>query len=486
MKSNYLITILITAVLSIAVFAGKVSAETDDRTIQVIPISGEINPTMAAFLKRALRDLKTTESGLVVIEIDTFGGRVDSALDMVNTLVSHTRHRTIAYVTTKAISAGALIALACNELYMRSNTTIGDCAPITYSQEGPKELGEKFQSPLRAQFRSLAKRNGYPVALSEAMVTEGMEVLEVVVDGEKRYMERQELEELSDEEKEKIESKKTIVSETELLTMDDQEAAELGFSTKSVSSLEEMLASRSITGYTVERIDRTWSESFAGLIGTLSPILMLIGLGALYTEIKSPGFGLPGILGILCLALVFMNQYTVGLADYTEMLFLLGGIVLLGFELFVIPGFGIAGIAGLSLIAMGMVLALQDFVIPDPSLPWEMDLFISNAVQVVGSLLFGFLLALLTLRFVLPRISRVIDGPYLETTLEGARMESRETVGVQTGDEGIALSLLRPAGKMKIGSRFLDVVTQGEYIEKGARIKVSRIDGNRIVVVKVD
>jgi membrane-bound serine protease (ClpP class) len=167
---------------------------------------------------------------LLVFELDTFGGRVDSALQIVDLLLSVPEGKTVAYVKNQAISAGALIALACSRLVMRNNTTIGGCAPITYSSEGPEVLGEKFQSPLSAKFRALAKRNGYPETLAESMITAEMVVYAVEIEGKTLYMDSQAFEDPSQEEKEMILSKKTIVGKGELLTMDDTEALELGFS----------------------------------------------------------------------------------------------------------------------------------------------------------------------------------------------------------------------------------------------------------------
>ncbi|MEJ2661234.1 MAG: NfeD family protein, partial [Desulfobacteraceae bacterium] len=355
----------------------------------------------------------------------------------------------------------------------------------TYSKEGPKMMGEKFQSPLRAKFRTLAKRNGYPPALAEAMVTADMEIYRVKIDGRVAYMDAQEYEDLDKQRKALITEKKTVVAKGELLTMDDSEAHELGFSSMSVDSIEHMLAQMEVTGYTLTRIDESWSENLVTIIGGISPILMLIGLGALYLEIKSPGFGVPGIVGILCLALVIFNQYLVGLAGYTEMLILIIGIILLGFEMFVIPGFGIAGIAGILCIMVGLLLGFQDFVIPDPQLPWEKDLLVDNLLKVMSSVVGAFLLALFVLRYVFPRISKTIHGPYLAATLADARLDLPSAeINIQAGLTGIAVTLLRPSGKAKIDGEVYDVVTQGDFVPKGTRIRVLKIRGTKIIVAR--
>lgn len=483
-KSGWLITAL--ALLMFCGYGSMAQSQEAQTNLFVIPISGDVEPGMAAFLKRALNDVPDTPESVIVVEIDTFGGRVDSALEMVDTLVNVKNARTIAFVTNKAISAGSLIALACNQLVMKNNTTIGDCAPITYSKEGPKMMGEKFQSPLRAKFRTLAKRNGYPAVLAESMVTADMEVYRVIFDGNQIFMDAQEYQDLGEEQQARITSKKTIVAKGELLTMDDTEAHELGFSSMSVAGFEEMLKQMDLSSRTITRIQESWSEDLVSIIGKISPILMLIGLGSLYTEIKAPGFGVPGIVGILCLSLVFFNQYLVGLANYTELLIVVMGIILMGFELFVLPGFGIAGIAGIICITAALLLSLQDFVIPDPNLPWEKALLISNMLKVLSSVLGSFLLALFILRYVFPRFSKTVRGPYLAATLADARLDLPVANTLQAGQTGTAITPLRPSGKADIDGIRYDVVTQGDFMPKGATIRVAKIKGTRIVVVGID
>jgi membrane-bound serine protease (ClpP class) len=472
--------ILLAGVADAAWVRGQSAAD----RVYVISISGNVEPGMAAFLRRALSEVPDTPDSVVVVEMDTFGGRVDSALEMVDALVGVENARTIAFVTRKAISAGALISLACNQLVMKPNTTIGDCAPIAFTQEGPTPLGEKFQSPLRAKFRTLARRNGYPAVLAESMVTASMVVYRVDLDGRERFMDAQQYEDLTPDQRDRIRSKQTVVAEGELLTMDDSEARDLGFSAMTVADLDDLLARMNLSDRTVTRVARSWSEHLVGLIGTLTPILMLVGLGSLFTEIKAPGFGVPGIVGLLCLALVFFGQYLVGLADYTELLLLVAGGLLMGVEWFVLPGFGIAGIAGSLLIVGGLLLSLQDFVIPDPSLPWQKALLIGNLFRVLGAAVGAFLLAALALRYLLPSLSRRFQGPYLAATLADARIDPPAAATMPAGRTGTAITPLRPSGKALIDARRCDVVTRGEFLEKGTPIRVISAKGARIVVAR--
>ena len=476
MRDSLFYSVLLLLTLSITATSAAAAQK-----VYVISVSGNVDPGMASFLKRSLSD-SGDDTALFILELDTFGGRVDSALQIVDTLLNIHRGKTVAFVTHKAISAGALIALACNELVMKPHTTIGDCAPISYSGEGPKMMGEKFQSPLRAKFRSLAKRNGYSEVLAESMVTKEIAVYQVTMDGRTIYMNAHQFDELSDAEKKTISSKKTVVAEGELLTMDAVEAQALGFSKMTAADLDELLTGMGIEDYDMVRIEQTWSETLVSMISTAASVLMMIGLAALYIEIKSPGFGLPGLIGIFCLGLVFFGQYLVGMADYSELLLLIAGVLLLGVELFALPGFGIAGVSGILFIAAGMILALQDFVLPNPELPWQADLLTHNIAQVLGASVAAFIVSMLFIRYLLPRIGTLMDGPYLSTTLESAHADSKEAELARIGDSGVALTFLRPAGKVEIRGERLDAVSEAEFIEKGTPVIVSGIEGNRIIV----
>ncbi|MBU2455994.1 MAG: serine protease, partial [Proteobacteria bacterium] len=280
----------------------------------------------------------------------------------------------------------------------------------------------------------------------------------------------------------KNQRQKTIVAKGELLTMDDAEALELGFSQKSVKDINEALSFLGYESYDMVTIEESWSESLVRFLQPFLPLLMLIGIGAIYTEIKVPGFGLPGIIGVICLGLVFFNQYLVGLANHTELLILLIGVLLLGVEVFVLPGFGIAGISGLLVIAAGLVLSFQGFVVPDPSFPWEGTLLMTNLAHVMGSFLFAFLISLFMIRFVLPRFSKIVKGPYLEATLKNSHVDVTTALGVKPGDTGIAHTFLRPSGKIIINDKKIDAITRGDFIDQGAPVIIDRIEQNRVIV----
>ena len=453
-----------------------------DQKIYVIPVSGTVEPGMAAYIKRALKEIENEKDSLVLFKMDTFGGRVDSAFEIVETISTIPKERSISFVGKKAISAGALIALASGTLVMKENTLIGDCAPIIQTGEGQKEAGEKTQTVLRAQFRSLAKRNNYPEVLAESMVSKDMEVYRITMDNKTQYMDKNEYDDLTEDQKKQVTLKKTIVAKGELLTMDDTEAFDLGFSKKSVTGLDQALIFLGYENYELITLEESWSETLVRILQPFLPVLMMLGIAAIYTEIKAPGFGIPGFVGIICLGLVFFNQYLVGLASYTELLFFLIGFLLLGIEVFVLPGFGVAGITGLVVVVAGLVLSFQGFVLPDPSFPWEGQLLIKNLGLVLGTSMGALVISLFMVRFVLPKVSTLVKGPYLSATLEDSHADSDQALGISPGDCGVALTPFRPSGKIKIGHKKIDAITQGEFIEPDTPIRVLLVEQNHVIV----
>ncbi len=260
------LTILLIFICLSTLLAGyPLFAEEKKQKVYVIPVTGTVEPGMAAYVKRALEEIKNESDAIFLFKMDTFGGRVDAALDIVDIISNTPKGQTIAYVEKRAISAGALIALSASKLYMKENTIIGDCAPIIQTQEGQKVAGEKIQTVLRARFRALAKKNNYPVILAESMVTMEMEVYKIVINGIEQIMDQKAYGDLTDEEKKKISSKKTLVAKGELLTMDDVEAVELGFSQKSVKNMDEVLSELGHTSVDIITIDESWSESLVRL-----------------------------------------------------------------------------------------------------------------------------------------------------------------------------------------------------------------------------
>ena len=301
-----------------------------------VKLEGDVEPAMFEFCARAIDDALKENPDYIVFEINTFGGRLDAAFDIVDTIMAVKGPETIALVKKKAISAGSLIALACKKLYMLEATTIGDCAPIVQGGDGtPQIVGEKIQSPLRAKFRNLAQRNGYPELLSSSFVTPELEILELTAKLDKgKKTERDTVLILEGEKYSVLDSAakafwgapKILVKEGELLTMTDKEAQELGFSKGTFKDRAEFETSLAIESRS--EVETTLGEDIASAIAAIAGILLILGFGALYIEFKTPGFGLFGIIGIILIGIVFLGQFAPQLDGYIPAILLVAGISL--------------------------------------------------------------------------------------------------------------------------------------------------------------
>jgi membrane-bound serine protease (ClpP class) len=456
-----------------------------NKHIFVIPAHGAVDHGMAAFIARGVREAERHNAKLIVLDIDTYGGQVDAAFSIID-IISECGRPVAAFARSKAISAGALVAFSADVIAMGPGATIGDVAPLINTNEGPQMLGEKHQSPIRAKFRTLANKNGYPEILAESMVTEDIEVFEIVLPDTVLYLDSARAAALDPATRKKVTSAKLVVRRGELLTMTESEALRYGFSAMTVSDIDEMLRKLGYGNLVddgwVRTVGKNWSEKFVSIIAMLAPVLMMIGFSALYIEMRSPGFGLPGVIGICCLALVFFGQHMVGLADYTEMLLIVSGLILLAVEIFVLPGFGVAGISGMILIMAGMVLSFQNFVIPSPEFPWQAGILKRNVLRFSLSLLGSIVLIFIFFKYFFEQFGAMVKGPYLAATLGDAQSDNGMSFVPKVGDIGVTSTPLRPSGKVVINKNICDVVTEGQFIENGMAVEVVQIQGNRIVV----
>lgn len=469
--------------------------------IVVIPIEGTIDGALATSLERRVAEAEADGADCIVFQINTYGGEVFAAekiTDLIFPLPPRTEGdegiHTIAYVEEKAISAGALIAFSCREIFMEYGSRMGDCEPITMASDGVQTLPEKFQSPLRAKFRTFAQRNGYPVAIAEAMVTKELGVTRIRFEGENEaaYYTILETQTWSEEKRDRIESEQVILLEGQLPTFNDAESIEHGLSRGTVRDRAELLqrlgAPAGDDGAPV--LDMNWSEELVRFLQAWKFIFFIIGVVALYLEFKTPGLGVPGVVGVLAMAIVFGSSYLAGLAETWEILLFIAGLGLLAVEIFVFPGFGIPGVLGLFLMLIAFYLASQPFVIPDPSkdtpsAPFEMQMFESWMMQFGISLLVALVLIVVLARW-LPKASfmswLVLEPVVAKGPKPGAPAAAPPSNLL--GESGTALTKLRPAGRATIGNRRFEVTTRGGYIEAGEAIEVCEVHGNRVVVRK--
>jgi membrane-bound serine protease (ClpP class) len=415
--------------------------------VYVAPIEGVIDLGLAPFVARVLQEATAAGARAVILEINTFGGRVDAAVLIRDDLLE-ARVQTVAFVNKRAISAGALIALAAEKIAMAGGGTIGAATPVMAGAPGapPQPAAEKTVSYLRKEFRATAESRGRPPRLAEAMVDQDVEI-------------------------------KGVIEKGKLLTLTTDEALAQKLVDFRADSVEAVLQALGLAGAEVRRAEETWAETLVRFLThpVVSSLLMTLGILGIIVELRTPGFGVPGVVGIGSFALFFWGHWLVRLAGWEELLLVTVGLALLAVELFVTPGFGIVGALGIAAILGGLGLTLLS-----AGATWEAIL---RAVgQVAVSLLLALGVAVGLLR-VLPRLPfgrRLV----LETELpaEKGYASAAEADRAWLGKRGTAVSGLRPAGIARIDGERVDVVSDGEFIDPGEPIEVIRVDGNRIVV----
>lgn len=427
---------------------GRLAAQSAAPIVYVVPIDGTIDLGLAPFLSRTIDEAREAGAAAVVLDINTFGGRVDAAVAMRDALLE-SPVRTIAFVNQRAISAGALITLACETVVMVTGGTVGAATPVMGGTGEPVEASEKTVSYVRSEFRSTAEARGRDPRIAEAMVDVDVVIPDVVEQGK-------------------------------LLTLTTSQAVEHGIADVTADSLEAALEATGLGGAQVRRAEETWAESFVRFLTNpvVSSLLMTVGLLGLLVEIRTPGFGIPGGVGALSLIFFFWGHWIVQLAGWEELMLVVAGVLLLLVEVFILPGFTLAGIAGILLLVAGFGFAL---IGGGATAATIMTALGRVAISILVALAGGLVL----LRYLpnLPFGRRLILTTGMEAT-EGF-VSAPESDRHWLGQTGTAVSTLRPAGIAELGGSRVDVVSDGEFIEAGTSIHVTRVDGNRIVVRRI-
>jgi membrane-bound serine protease (ClpP class) len=425
------------------------AAPSGDRPANVhrVQIEGVIDLGLAPLVRRAITEATEARAAALILEINTLGGRVDAAIQIRDALLD-ADIPTIAFVHRRAISAGALIALACDQIVMAGASTIGAAQPVLGGAPGatPQAVSEKTVSFLRKEFRATAEARKRPPLIAEAMVD-----ADVVVEG--------------------------LSEKGKLLTLTTRQAIESGIADREADSLEAVLAGASLRGATVSDVLANWAEALVRLLThpIVSSLLMTAGLVGLITEIRTPGFGIPGAVGLTSLSLFFWGHWLVQLAGWEELLLVGLGIVLLIAEVFILPGFGIAGVLGIVALVGGLGASLVGDAATWPD-------WIEAAWQVAGVLIGTVVVMIILLRW-LPRI-RMARRLVLEDEMSAASgyASAPEHEHELLGRTGMTSSPLHPAGLATIDGRRIDVVSEGGFIDAGTPVRVVRVDGNRVVV----
>lgn len=424
--------------------------------VYLIEVQGTIDMGLAHFFERTIPEINEKGGDAIILDIDTFGGRVDAATDMKNALL-RSELKTIAFINTKAISAGALISLACDTIVMRSGATIGATTVVDVQSN---KAGEKAQSYMREEMAATAEAKGRNAEIAKAMVDESLDIDTLVT----------------------AEGDTLILDDVEgavsgkLVTLRTSTALKYGIADYQMDSLEEIYEHYSFSSADVEKVEPTWSEAIVRFLTdpVVSSLLMTIGFLGIIFELQSPGWGIPGIVGLVALALFFSTSIIADLASMTDLLILLAGIVLLGVEALVIPGFGVFGILGLVIIVYGLFTLL----IPDIPTPQDINSALWGlTISIIGGII-G--LGLLIKQLGKSKVWQKISLGTSETQKEG--YDSSLGLEDLVGKFGKVMTTLRPAGTAIIESKRIDVVTEGDYIDADEEVEVIRIDGNRVIV----
>ncbi len=397
-----------------------------------IPITGEIDNGLLKLTERGIAEAEEAGADLILFEIDTYGGYVDSAIK-IRDIILETTTPTAAYVKGRAWSAGALIALSAENLIMAEGSSIGA------AETRPNE--EKYISALRKEFKATAEARGKNADLAAAMVDSDIEI-----DG--------------------------IIAKGKLLTLTAQEALEHNMTDYSVSNVEQLYNELNYSPGRVEVVEMTMTEKAARIITkpTVTTMLLTIGIIGIIAEALIAGFGIAGTIGFLSLGLVFSSYIYYDVAGWGVMILFIVGIILMALELFVVPGFGITGIGGIIAMFASIYFLFPTFDLAITALATILVLTVAGIIVLIK--IFG--------------SSRLWNNISLgESQTKEAGYLAQSTKKELIGKVGITVTPLRPAGIAEIEGERIDVVSEGRYIDKDEEIIVFKIAGNRIVIKKI-
>ena len=442
---QWFLLLAVAATLGLLALAGNSAwAQPGGSTNEVwlLPIDSEINSGTTAFVRSRVQRANDEQPLALVLYLDTPGGAVSAMQDIVGVILHEARVPTIA-VVQNAFSAGALIAMSAQHLAMLPGSSIGAALPIMQTPTGVAPVDEKFSSALRGEFRSVAEARGRNARVAEGMVDERIEI-------------------------------PGLSTSTELITLTARQAVEHNIADTEAANLEAALAAFGYAGASVTRLEPGLSERLAGLLSRplVAALLLVVGIGGLLIELFSPGFGIPGAIGIVALGVFAAAAYFANPAGLLDIGILVAGVVLLAVEVFILPGFGVAGVLGLAAIVIALVRIFE-----------EGTLSVLGYGVLFGGVLLGVLLWMLPnsqLAAALRLSDRLSSGGGAAGTVP--QIDRVELVG----NTGTALTDLRPAGVARFGDDRVDVVSEGDFIPVGSTIKVLRVEGSRVTVRKVE
>ena len=465
----------------------------------VIEFHGEINGKLTQYFKNRFAQAKKFGVDLLIIEIDSPGGLKIESLEMARMLRDCDWAYTIAIINNEAISGGALVSLGCDEIQIDPNAKFGDSGEIGFDTEewAWRLIEPKIESYLSRDARDLAESKGRPPDLAEAMVDKDLLVYRLPPEDDKKAK----FKSVRVDEANKPDPPWILVEESKaerFLTMSGQRTVELGMgqgslSTRAALANEFKFETKHLRVY---RPTTTDSAAYFLNLPLITGLLVLVGLVAFYFEMSAPGLGIGGLISGLCALLFFWSKFLGGTSGWLEVVLFLAGLIFIFTEVFIIPGFGVPGIAGLALLFASAILASQEFVIPQTAHQWDQTL--TTALVMLGTGVGFVACAALISRKMgsLPVFNRmVLAPPPLRDGEDDSSEKTKDKNGkplaaqhptVSVGDWGESESLLRPAGRAKFAGRSFDVISDGSFVEPGTQVRVVKIQGSVITVAEID
>jgi membrane-bound serine protease (ClpP class) len=469
-----------------------------------IRIEGVITPLVDEFIQRQIKRAVSSGANLLIFEIESPGGYLHSSKNLAYAIsdLDPKEVRTVAYIPDEALSGAAIIALGADEIYMHPSAKLGDAGPIEMQKGGAFERAdEKILSVLRQDLKDLAERKGRPPALAMAMADKDLLVYEVTNrdSGNIWYMSDAEIHDSNGEW-----IKGRVVPESEknlLLTVDGRRAHALKLAAPPVDSFDELKQRLGVpVSETLPAIGATWVDSLVFYLNTsfVTGLLFVIGIMCIYAELHVTS-GFFAICATLCFSLFFWSRFLGGTADWLEVVLFLIGLGCIAMEIFVVPGFGIFGISGGLLVISSLVLASQTFYIPVSRSDYQE---LSRSVGTLSGAIVGFIILAVFLGRYLPRMPLLNEmvlvppggadrehwnEPQLRPEYSGARTANPrlEQSPELIGRVGKTTTILRPSGKALIDEKYLDVISDGPFIDQGTAVEVIAVAGNKIVVRQV-
>jgi membrane-bound serine protease (ClpP class) len=434
-------------------FSTATLADTKDaKKVYIFDLKEEIAPPAWRLTQRAFAEAQKINADYVLIRMNTYGGSVLDA-DSIRTKILHSPVPVMVFIDNNAASAGALISIACDSIYMATGANIGAATVVNQTAE---KMPDKYQSYMRAIMRSTAEANGRDPKIAEAMVDD------------RTYIEG-------------------IIDSGKVLTFTTSEAIKNGFCEGQAESVEEVMKLAGITNYTVINHEPTFLDKVIGWLisPAVSGILIILIVGGIYFELQAPGLGLPSIIALTGALLYFAPLYLEGLAENWEILIFIIGLGLLALEIFVIPGFGVAGVSGIALIVVGLSLSMINNVGFDFTFTSNENVSVSLFTVITSILIATALSVYIGSRmFKSNGVFRAFVLSTSQKTEEGY-VSSNPVIKQIVGKTGVAFTMMRPSGKVEIEGEIYDATAETGFIDKGEKIEVRRYEAAQVFVRRI-